>query len=217
MRLWERVQRSTAPYVLLRSLQQWRCREAITLPADVRGILEATYAEPDAAEPESWRQLREDLEKRKQALADTALSATNVWSQPALPDDEGVQTRYSNYPTASLFVVHGVETLDARTVRLHLLDGTHVEAGAMDWDFDAAKSIHRNLARLPKWAVAAALAKPAGLVDQSRPAAGRGGPAPPDGARWLARERDRNRALLSRRSRLHHQARGRDAQTAGGF
>ena len=91
------------------------------------------------------------------ALADVALSATNVWTQPALPDDEGVQTRYSSYPTASLLLVRDVETLDAQTVRLHLLDGTQTEASAREWDFDAAKSIHRNLARLPRWAVAAAL------------------------------------------------------------
>jgi CRISPR-associated endonuclease/helicase Cas3 len=158
-----------APYVLLRSLQQWRRRLAITLPADVRSILEATYAEPVTAEPEAWRQLRDDLVKRKQALADTALSATNVWSQPALPDDEGVQTRYSNYATASLLVVHRLDSLDAQTVRLHLLDGTHVEASAREWDFEAAKSIHRSLARLPRWAVATGLESPPGWLTNHVP------------------------------------------------
>ena len=33
-----------APYVLLRSLQQWRNRSTLTLPDDIRPILEATYA-----------------------------------------------------------------------------------------------------------------------------------------------------------------------------
>jgi CRISPR-associated endonuclease/helicase Cas3 len=149
-----------APYVLFRTLRQWRGREAITLPADVRTTLEATYSEPDTCEPEAWCQLRADLENRKRTLAEMALSTTNVWSQPALQDDEGVQTRYSSYPTASLLVLRGIETLKTLKVRLHMLDGTQTIAGAWEWDFDAAKSIHRNLVRLPRWAVAAALQSP---------------------------------------------------------
>ena len=87
-----------APYVLLRTLMQWRGRTAITLPADLRPILEATYAEPKSVEPASWRELQDDLENQKRRLADWAVSATNVWTQPALPDEEDIQTRYSSYP-----------------------------------------------------------------------------------------------------------------------
>src|SRR5881397_261227 len=54
-----------APYVLLRSLEQWRVRNAIMLPGDIRPILEATYADPSPDEPMTWRQLREQLEEQK--------------------------------------------------------------------------------------------------------------------------------------------------------
>jgi CRISPR-associated endonuclease/helicase Cas3 len=146
-----------AAYVMLRSLVQWRSRHSITLPAEVRTILESTYAEPDAPEPGAWRELRCDLERRKQALAGLALSATRVWSQPALPDEEEIQTRHTSYPSAGLLIARAVETLNGQSARLHLLDGAPVEADARKWSFDAARAIHRNLARVPRWAVAAAL------------------------------------------------------------
>jgi hypothetical protein len=123
----------------------------------VRSLLEATYAEPATAEPRAWHELRNDLEKQKRKLADQALSATLVWSQPALLDEEGVQTRYGSYPTAGLLLARTVETTGLTTVRLSLLDGPAVEASDRAWSFDAAKAIHRNLARVPRWAVDAAL------------------------------------------------------------
>lgn len=147
-----------APYVLLRSWQQWQTRQAISLPDDIRAILEATYAEPTATELAAWTKLREDLERRRTELSAKALNATNVWFQPSLADDEGVQTRYSTRPTASLLVVRAIAKVDSATARLTLLDGTTVAASDRDWSIETARAIHRNLVRMPRWAVAAALA-----------------------------------------------------------
>ena len=175
-----------APYVLLRSLQQWRGRESITLPTDVRCLLEATYAEPATAEPRAWHELRNDLEKQKRKLADQALSATLVWSQPALLDEEGVQTRYGSYPTAGLLLARTVETTGSTTVRLSLLDGPAVEASDRAWSFDAAKAIHRNLARVPRWAVDAALRNsPGWLTNHVAQPAAVGLLRPDGGIGWL--------------------------------
>jgi CRISPR-associated endonuclease/helicase Cas3 len=149
-----------APYILLRSLQQWRGRAAITLPGDIRPILEATYADPNAAEPPAWQGLREELEKQKDRMARQALNATTVWNIPALPDEEGVQTRLSTYPTAQLLLATEITALVSHSARLCLLDGAEVTAHDREWSFEAAKAIHRNLVRMPRWAVAADLAKP---------------------------------------------------------
>jgi CRISPR-associated endonuclease/helicase Cas3 len=146
-----------APYVLLRSLQQWRGRSAITLPTDIRAILEATYADPPVDEPTAWQELWEELEGQKRRLAAQALSVMNVWTMPALKDEEGVQTRYSTYPMAQLLLTTEIESLDSHSARLRLLDGAGVVAHDRDWNFDAAKAIHRNLTRVPHWAVASAL------------------------------------------------------------
>jgi len=153
-----------APYVLLRSLQQWRGRETITLPSDIRAILEATYAESTPEEPEAWQELRAELERQKSQLAANALSATNIWTQPALPDEEGVQTRFSPYRTAHLLLVRSIEVMDAHAVRLHPLEGEPVEASDRYWNFDVAKTIYRNLTRVPHWAISAALRNPPGWL-----------------------------------------------------
>ena len=153
-----------SPYVLLRSLQQWRGRATITLPGDVRPILEATYCEPTAAEPPAWQELRKQLEKQKEKMARQALNATTIWNNPALPDEEGVQTRFSTYPMAQLLLATEITSLDRHSARLCLLDGAVITAHDRDWDFDAVKAIHRNLVRVPRWAVAAGLAKPPGWL-----------------------------------------------------
>ncbi len=153
-----------APYVLLRSLQQWRGRNAITLPADIRDTLEATYSESGSADPAAWRQLHEELQQHKCRLADQALSNTHIWDQPALRDDEGVQTRFSNYPMAQLLLARSIESLNARTARLHLLEGETVEANDRHWNFGAARAIYRNLTRVPRWSVSAALANAPGWL-----------------------------------------------------
>ena len=145
-----------APYVLLRSLAQWQARTEITLPADIRPLLEATYAER-TDEPAAWRELRAELERAKDKLRQLALNNTNVWNQPALPDEEGVQTRYNSRPTAQLLLATNVEAISKGCARIALLNGQTIEAADRDWSFPAAKAIHWNLVRLPRYAIAAAL------------------------------------------------------------
>lgn len=146
-----------APYVLLRSLEQWRGRTIITLPNDIREILEATYADPASNEPPGWGELREELERQREKLVSKALNATSVWHNPALPDEEETQTRYSTYPTAHLLLARQITPFAVNSARLALLNGDEITASGRDWNFDAAKAIHRNLIRMPRWAVATAL------------------------------------------------------------
>jgi CRISPR-associated endonuclease/helicase Cas3 len=179
-----------APYVLLRSLQQWRGRATITLPDDIRPILEATYADPDAAEPSAWRELRQQLEKQKEKMARLALNATTIWNNPALPDEEGVQTRYSPYPTAQLLLATEIIPLDAHSVRLDLLNGDTVTADDRHWNFDAAKAIYRNLVRVPYWAVKAGVAEaPRWLADYVSQTAAAGVVRPDGDVRWPSAEK----------------------------
>jgi CRISPR-associated endonuclease/helicase Cas3 len=148
-----------APYVLLRSLHQWRGLATITLPGNIRSILEATYADADD-EPPAWRELRIQLEKQKESMSRLALNATAIWNNPALADEDGVQTRFSTSPTAQLLLATEITLLGAHSVRLDLLNGETVTASDRDWSFDAAKAIYRNIVRMPRWAIAAGLTKP---------------------------------------------------------
>ncbi|MCX6908152.1 MAG: hypothetical protein NTY01_08925 [Verrucomicrobia bacterium] len=136
-------------YVLLRSQHEWAGRPAIALPGDIRGILEATYA-PWADEPATWTKLREELEKRKARFIGKALGASNRWSQPALNDDEGVQTRLNELPTVTLVQLRSLESQRGQ-VRFTPLDGEPVVAAEREWSRDAAVALHRNHVKIPAW------------------------------------------------------------------
>jgi CRISPR-associated endonuclease/helicase Cas3 len=49
-----RSRRVYPPYVLLRTFENWIHRTRIELPSDIRTILEATYSDPSADEPDGW-------------------------------------------------------------------------------------------------------------------------------------------------------------------
>ena len=155
-----------APYVLLRTLAEWRDRDGVTLPADIRPILEATYAPPTFDEPTAWRELRELLEKKKERMSRLALANANVF-QVALDDQEGTQTRWGECPTATVVIArHADSGLGRNTVRLMLLDGTACEIRKGEFDFNVAKAVHRNAVKVPRWTVAEKLHNPpAGLAE----------------------------------------------------
>ncbi len=141
-----------APYVLLRTLALWRERNELTLPADIRPLLEATYADM-ADEPAAWSELRREMEARKTELRNRAIANNNVWNL-ALDDREGVQTRWGGCPTASVLIVREVLSCDTRRgASLHLLNGERRNLRANEFDYAAAKAIHRNLVQVPRWCV----------------------------------------------------------------
>ncbi len=144
-----------APYVLLRSLDQWLPLTTLELPTDIRPLLEATYASlPD--EPEAWRQLRDHLETRRTVLRQAALANSNPW-QVQLDDEEGVQTRWNSQPTAMLLPVVRAWELTGENSRdalgLELLDGTRCEVRTHGWNLATARAIYQNLVRVPTWCV----------------------------------------------------------------
>ena len=146
-----------APYVLLRSLTEWRNRSQIILPNEIRPLLEATYAD-HSEEPPGWSELRQQLESKKKKLHDEALSATQVWSQPALADREDVQTRYVFQPVVHLLLATRVDAVRLGRARVTLLNGETCEPDDHIWGFATAKALHWNLVRVPRYTVASALA-----------------------------------------------------------
>lgn len=148
-----------APYVLLRTFLLWRGRTEFTLPADIRPLLEATYAESVQKEPEAWGELREALESRKRKLQQFACANSNPW-QLALDDEEGVQTRWNSCPTASMLLVRTAVSWDTKQgAVLELLNGDRCELRAGEFDYGTAKALHRNLVKVPRWCVRAHLAQ----------------------------------------------------------
>jgi hypothetical protein len=98
-------------------------------------------------------------------MARSALTATQIWTNPALADEEGVQTRYSTYPMAELLLLTEVVPLNPHSARLTLLNGDAVTAHQRHWSFETTKAIYRNLVRVPYWAAKPALANPPHWLD----------------------------------------------------
>lgn len=152
-----------APYVLLRTWMLWAEIRWLSLPSDIRALIEATYCDaPD--EPEAWQVLKERLQAKKDAMAKTALRQSNPW-QVALDDEEGARTRWNSCPTANLFMVRRAVRWDERKgAELELLNGETCRLSSGLFDVASARSLHRNLVRVPRWAVAESLSR------QNRPA-----------------------------------------------
>jgi CRISPR-associated endonuclease/helicase Cas3 len=146
-----------APYVLVRTFDQWIKRTHITVPSDIRAILEATYSAPANDEPEGWTELRVNLEGRRDNLRNMAVNAALVMRQPALEDDERVQTRIDDVPTVPLVLATAepVESSSGR-IQLPMLDGNEATIHMARFDLTAARIIHRNIVRIPVWDVEAA-------------------------------------------------------------
>lgn len=154
-----------APYVLLRSLAEWRKaaeRSVLVLPKDIRPLLEATYDKPASDEPSSWAGLRQELKEERERLQERANAVTRVWSMEELDDEEGVQTRWSKLETGWLLLVRRaakrgddleLEPLHGQPFTVRRRRRNRQAVRRRDWNIDAAKKIHHNLARMDAWLI----------------------------------------------------------------
>jgi CRISPR-associated endonuclease/helicase Cas3 len=147
-RLLDRSAHIYAPYVLLRSYEQWiRCSQ-LSLPEDIKTMIEATYASTND-DPASWDQLRQKLQEDGEELRAQAVNAALVRRQAILEDDERAVTRVTDIPTVPLLLCAAEpETVRGRT-RISLIDGTEVSVTASKLLLPEAKKIHRNLVKVP--------------------------------------------------------------------
>jgi len=134
-----------APYVLMRTHAVWKERHTVTLPSDIRPIIEATYAEPPDYEPEIQRALRRELQRKSERLRKLACSAQDhVRGIPTGADDERAATRYSDLPTRTVLLLAAVERIAGwnNQVRVRLLDGQSLELSSHRPDFAATRLLH---------------------------------------------------------------------------
>jgi len=159
-----RSARVYAPYVLIRTMEVWRMKSQINVPADIRQLLEATYAEPGANEPESWRELRVELETEKAKLASKANSATRVLDDPTVADEEEILTRRKGAPTTSVVLLRSVATGANGLTTLVALDGSQAVISEHEWRRASAKFLHQWIVRAPRWMVPADAPRPRWLA-----------------------------------------------------
>lgn len=141
-----RKARVYAPYVLLRTLDQWHDKATVRLPTDIRPWLEATYQPRSEADLPAWKELLLDLEAKQRAHTSRAEAVQNVWNLPALRDEEGVGTRLNERPTLPLILVR-----EATQENLIPLDGAPIPVQSFRFDYATAKALHWNMVKAPAW------------------------------------------------------------------
>lgn len=153
-----------APYVLLRTVAVWKFKSEIILPTDIRPLLEATYAEAETKEPETWRELHAVLEVEKRQLAANAEAATLVLGRPMLQDEDAILTRRQAAPTTPVVLLRTITATRNGFVNVVALDGTRAEINEHEWRRDSAKFLHQWLVRAPCWMIPAAAPRPPWLT-----------------------------------------------------
>ncbi len=130
-----------APYVLLRSLELWKTQPQISIPLQIRQLIEATYKDRDN-EPASWQELSFEWFGTDSAKEMLASRNCNLW-QVALEDEEGIQTRLNEMPTFPLVLCRNIT--DHEAVFIDLSKGLLGQ-----YRLATAQAIHKNLVRIPR-------------------------------------------------------------------
>ena len=114
-----------APYVLCRSLEVWQDRKVISLPADIRPLIDATYNEREDSEAMiRWRnELEYGTSRRKGRQALTQLARVGLASSGKTLSDNQTQTRYSELDSVEVLLLRSVEPLPESGCRITLLNG----------------------------------------------------------------------------------------------
>lgn len=132
------------PFVLLRSLEVWLKQKEISIPSQIRSLIESTYEEREN-EPESWCKLYEEVCGKKMAYRQKALMSSNIWNI-SLPDEEGVQTRLNDVPTVSMVLCRSISKNEAM-----FIDGASGRFGGDTFQLPVAQAIHKNLVKIPAY------------------------------------------------------------------
>lgn len=118
-----------APYVLLRTLEVLQNLKTVSLPKDIKTLVESTYSE--RKDVGAMAVFLSELLQEKEKLRFAALS--NVSTVGGTLSDEMVKTRYSDRPTGSLLLVKSCQEAGSH-LDLQLLDGNKVSLRLEGYD-----------------------------------------------------------------------------------
>ena len=130
-RSFGKTARVYSPYVLCRSLEVWRLRESVDLPADIRALIETTYAGRE--EQGKMRQWLYELEhgtkypprKGREALRQLARIAQATLGA-TLPEEKA-ETRYGEQESDDVLLLRWLSAdKDKKETRLTMLSGEQV-------------------------------------------------------------------------------------------
>lgn len=118
-----------APYVLCRSLEVWLARDAVDLPQDIRGLIEATYVDrEEGGDMARWRhELDNGTPRHKGRIALEQLARVGLTLDGKTLPESKAQTRYSEADNFDVLLLRDIQQdKDAQVSRLRLLDDSDV-------------------------------------------------------------------------------------------
>lgn len=128
-----------APYVLYRTAEIWRGISKVSIPGDLRGLIDATYSEREEASP-AIRAAKADLAREKEKLSRLA---TNAMSDIGKACDDDCPTRINDVPTCPVLLLRRIN--DESKGVITLLDGTVVDLAKNTGDMAARRRTARIL------------------------------------------------------------------------
>jgi CRISPR-associated endonuclease/helicase Cas3 len=138
-----------APYVLLRTLETLRHRDAICIPNDIRPLLETVYSD-EIPSTDLHQSLHADMLARAERLRQLARMGQSDTLPTKNDDAETAGTRYSSRPSVSLLLLRDFDDTPGRSeVIATLLDGRKVSISRFHRDFEVTKAIYGNLVQVP--------------------------------------------------------------------
>ncbi|MDR2178069.1 MAG: CRISPR-associated helicase Cas3' [Treponema sp.] len=140
------------PYVLLRTLELWENLASLSLPGDIRRLVEETYNE---REEEGIRgRLKHNLEKKRDHLRNMALSGLAIGGVTRA--DTETSTRYSEQETVDVLLLRSAEKDEAGSISLTFTDGESLELPAgltrkdgREWR-ERAAALSRHIVTVPE-------------------------------------------------------------------
>ncbi len=143
------------PISLYHAQKIWSLRTHITLPTEIRTLLESATTPTDPL-PAGAAALAEKLEQETANMISKALRQ-GPFQAADLPDTEGAQTRYNIQPSILLVLLkEDPRTQGYQTTITPLEGGPHL-ISADRFNHPLAKALHENAARIPRYLVSAAL------------------------------------------------------------
>lgn len=131
------------PYVLIRTLEIFSNIRHLTLPRDIRPLMDATYSKK-TGEPSAWQELRNALETKKNKLESSAASLHQLWTKNPMEDREDLCTRLNEQKSIPLLLCRSVKNRV-----MTLWDYSEITIGEPLFQIDTARALHRNTVKIP--------------------------------------------------------------------
>ncbi len=142
-----------APYLLWRSYQVFASRDEISLPENVRNLLEETYSDPPDQPSFVSRMHAQLMEFRKKLGQYAQATFSSVNSLPVMDDNQNPATRYSDIPMVDVLLTAATVHQNRRTT-IRLLDGEQITVYPGLKDKRVMARLHSNLLSMPAWRLA---------------------------------------------------------------